>query len=140
VVRKILLIDDQPHDNRRAIRKLAETGYEVVMAYGPMGAVFELRQHPDIDLVILDCILPRENYDEKTTKGGTLTGHVLYKEHIEKLGIPVVIWSVLGQAFDDQEVSWGKSVILKARKRMEEDELVQLVERAESLLASGGHE
>jgi len=110
---------------------LEESGYLVVKANGPAAAELRLRQHPDVDLVVLDCILPCEEFDEVETQQGTLTGYLLYKKYIEKLEIPVILWSGLAQAF---ALGWGKNVILKARKQMHESELLDLVERSESLL------
>lgn len=133
---KILLIEDQLTDNRRSIAKLREEGYELLLASGPAAAKMQLEEHPDLDLIVLDCIMAPGEYSAADTREGALTGYRLYKNVLEETRIPVVLWTVLGEAFasGQEGLDWGESVILKARKRMEEDELVNLVERAEAIL------
>jgi CheY-like chemotaxis protein len=132
------LIEDQQTDNRRAIEQLKLAGYEVIPAFGPEGAASQLEENPDIDLIILDSIMEPGCYSLDETRQGTLTGLVLYKRLLERTGIPVAVWSVLGAAFDPPKTSgmegWGESVILKSRKRMDQDALVDLVARCEEIL------
>jgi CheY-like chemotaxis protein len=132
MIHKILLIEDELSVNRRAIEKLVMAGYEVIKAIGPSAAERQLRRNPDLDLIILDCIMPPEVYSDTDTQQGTLTGYVIYQKLLKNLQVPVVLWTVLGQAFDAGPggIEWGSNVVLKVRKRMENDELLNLVERA----------
>lgn len=138
MIKRILLVEDQQSQNRRAIDALLQAGYEVVRAPGPESAKRRLRENPDIDLVILDCIMPPECYSEEETQQGTATGIALYMDVLRARRIPVAIWSVLGEipapttpaSGDD----WAKGIILRTRKRVESDELVNLVQRCEGIL------
>jgi len=138
-IRKILLIEDQPYDHRRSIQALADTNYILIKANGPGAAKRRIAQHSDIDLIILDCILPREHFSIEETQNGTLTGFRLYETLLRDLGKPIAVWTVLAQAVapprDETALHWGDTVILKQRKQMAKDELVDLVARCESILS-----
>lgn len=55
---RILVVDDEP-DIRRIIRILLETsGYEVAEAQNGLAAVEYIRQQPNIDLVLMDIMMP----------------------------------------------------------------------------------
>jgi len=142
MIKRVLLIEDQPHENRRAIRKLEEAGYDVIRAVGPETAKRRLRENPDIDLVILDCIMPPECYTEEETNEGTTTGITLYMDALQTREIPVAIWTVLGEiprpAGASVPSGWDKMIILRTRKKTESDELVDLVHRCEAILAGRG--
>lgn len=140
MIHKILLIEDQLSVNRRAIEELVNNGYQIVKAISPSAAKKQLHRNPDVDLIILDCIMPPEDFSGEETHQGTLTGYVIYNTLLREMRTPIVLWTVLGQAFQfvpgSGDVNWGDNVVLKVRKRMEKDELVSLVERVKAAQAS----
>lgn len=55
---RILVVDDEP-DIRRICRILLETGgYTVLEAATGAEAVEQLRQHPELDLILMDIMMP----------------------------------------------------------------------------------
>ena len=55
---RILVVDDEP-DIRRICRILLETGgYTVLEAATGAEAVEQVRQHPELDLILMDIMMP----------------------------------------------------------------------------------
>jgi len=60
-VAHILVVDDEP-DIRRICRILLETGgYTVLEAATGAEAVEQVRQHPELDLILMDIMMPNLN-------------------------------------------------------------------------------
>ena len=58
---RILVVDDEP-DIRRICRILLETGgYTVLEAATGAEAVEQVRQHPELDLILMDIMMPNLN-------------------------------------------------------------------------------
>ena len=67
---RILVVDDEP-DIRRICRILLETGgYTVLEAATGAEAVEQVRQHPELDLILMDIMMPVMDGD------GAATGHI----------------------------------------------------------------
>jgi DNA-binding response OmpR family regulator len=58
-VRRILVVDDEPHIGRIIQFKLEQGPYDVLMSYDGIAALEILRRDDPIDLVLLDIMLPR---------------------------------------------------------------------------------
>jgi DNA-binding response OmpR family regulator len=58
-VRRILVVDDEPHIGRIIQIKLEQGPYDVLMSYDGIAALEILRRDDPIDLVLLDIMLPR---------------------------------------------------------------------------------
>jgi DNA-binding response OmpR family regulator len=58
-VRRILVVDDEPHIGRIIQFKLEQGPYDVLMCHDGIAALDILRREDPIDLVLLDIMLPR---------------------------------------------------------------------------------
>jgi DNA-binding response OmpR family regulator len=58
-VRRILVVDDEPHIGRIIQFKLEQGPYDVLMSHDGIAALEILRRNDPIDLVLLDIMLPR---------------------------------------------------------------------------------
>ena len=59
----ILLVDDDPFMLRLMDLILREAGYEIIQARSGEAALEAIRQHPQVDLVISDVVMPGMNGD-----------------------------------------------------------------------------
>lgn len=55
---KLLLIDDDAFLRDMYATKFSQSGYEVSVADGPMAGISELEKNPDVDVILLDMIMP----------------------------------------------------------------------------------
>lgn len=55
---KLLLIDDDAFLRDMYAIKFSQEGYEVAVADGPMSGIAEIKKHPDLDVILLDMIMP----------------------------------------------------------------------------------
>ncbi len=62
--RSILLVDDEPAVRLVTGRMLMELGHQVVTADSGRRAVELLREHPDVDLVVLDLTMPEQSGEQ----------------------------------------------------------------------------
>jgi DNA-binding response OmpR family regulator len=58
-VRRILVVDDEPHSGRIIQFTLEQGPYDVLMSFDGIAALEILRRDDPIDLVLLDIMLPR---------------------------------------------------------------------------------
>lgn len=58
-VRRILVVDDEPHVGRIIQFKLEQDPYDVLVSHDGIAALDILRREDPIDLVLLDIMLPR---------------------------------------------------------------------------------
>jgi DNA-binding response OmpR family regulator len=58
-VRRILVVDDEPHIGRIFQFKLVQGPYDVLLCHDGIAALDLLRREDPIDLVLLDIMLPR---------------------------------------------------------------------------------
>jgi DNA-binding response OmpR family regulator len=58
-VRRILVVDDEPHVGRIIQFKLEQGPYDVLVSHDGIAALDILRREDPIDLVLLDIMLPR---------------------------------------------------------------------------------
>jgi DNA-binding response OmpR family regulator len=58
-VRRILVVDDEPHVGRIIQFKLEQGPYDVLLSHDGIAALDILRREDPIDLVLLDIMLPR---------------------------------------------------------------------------------
>lgn len=96
-MKNILFIDD---DKRMEIygNWLKDKGYNVIMVDTPGKALEALKEKKDINLIILDIIMPYEEegiFSKKNTDSGKKTGVALFDE-IRKImpDIPIIVFTI----------------------------------------------
>ncbi len=55
---KLLLIDDDAFLRDMYATKFSQSGYEVLSADGSVAGLAEIKKHPDVDVILLDMIMP----------------------------------------------------------------------------------
>ena len=89
---RILVVDDEP-DIRRICRILLETGgYTVLEAATGAEAVEQVRQHPELDLILMDIMMPEMDGYEATRRIRALPD-------AKKAALPIV--AMTANAFED---------------------------------------
>ena len=89
---RILVVDDEP-DIRRICRILLETGgYTVLEAATGAEAVEQVRQHPELDLILMDIMMP--NMD-----GITATKRIRTMNRQDAKDIPII--AMTANAFEE---------------------------------------
>ena len=58
---KILAVDDEPFNLDILTDSLTDAGYTVIPASDGVAALEQLERHPDIDVIVLDRMMPRMN-------------------------------------------------------------------------------
>ena len=85
---RILVVDDEA-DIRRIIRILLESrGYRVLEAPNGRLAVETIRKEPDVDLILLDIMMPK------------LDGWQVCREIRKKSNVPIIMITAKGETFD----------------------------------------
>ncbi|MDQ6419650.1 ATP-binding protein [Paenibacillus sp. LHD-117] len=54
----VLIVDDEPANIHTLMSMLRRNGYNVVTAYSAKEAISKMRQHPQVDLAIIDVMMP----------------------------------------------------------------------------------
>ncbi len=105
-MKKGLILDDNPENNKKYIEKVAQN-YSLDIVFRLVSAK-RLIQSRDYDFIVLDVMMPTENYeiDDETT-----TGFEFYKKEVEgkmkNKHAQIVFWSRLEKdAFYD---FWGEN-------------------------------
>jgi DNA-binding response OmpR family regulator len=88
----ILLVEDDKVLQELYYDRFIQAGFNVIQAFDGMQAIDRLDSHPEIQLVLLDLMLPR-------LSGYDVLAHV--KQDAETRNIPVIIVSALADV-DDQ--------------------------------------
>lgn len=104
---KLLLIDDDVFLRDMYAKKFADSGYAVEVAEGPSGALAKLRRQPDVDIILLDMIMPGMSGTELIRA---------IKREFPKLHAKCIVLSNQGQAEDIAEAKAAGAVgyIIKA--------------------------
>lgn len=78
IKKKILVVDDEPFNLDILTEYLSEAGYEVISAEDGLVALKRLQEHPDVDLVVLDRMMPHMDGIEvlKTIKSDDKLKHI----------------------------------------------------------------
>lgn len=118
--RSILLVDDEPAVRLVTGRMLTELGHQVVTADSGRRAVELLREHPDVDLVVLDLTMPEQS-------GEQTLGHL----RAVRDDLPVVITS----GFQEEDAS----ALLQARNVVGFLDKPHTMTSLEMILASVAH-
>jgi len=87
-VRHVLVADDEPHIGRIIKMKLEQGPFRVTLAYDGQQAIDLLEQQQDIDLVLLDLMMPHRS-------GLDVLQHVRASERLRDL--PCIILTAAGQ-------------------------------------------
>lgn len=86
--RHVLVADDEPHIGRIIKMKLEQGPFRVTLAYDGQQAIDVLEREPDIDLVLLDLMMPLRS-------GLDVLRHVRASERLRDL--PCIILTAAGQ-------------------------------------------
>ncbi|HPJ89355.1 MAG TPA: diguanylate cyclase [Thermotogota bacterium] len=90
---KILIVDDEK-PNRKILSALLEDDFEIILAKDGKQVFERLRDNKDIDLIILDIMLPdMDGYD--------ILKHIKNNEHLKE--IPVIVISVLDSLENEEK-------------------------------------
>jgi len=86
---KILVVDDELLNREMLALDLEEAGMEVILAEDGVAALSQLKQVPDIDVLVLDCMMPRMDGLELTKK---LKSDPRYRD------IPIIMQTAAGRS------------------------------------------
>ncbi|HLP59616.1 MAG TPA: hypothetical protein VK186_12330 [Candidatus Deferrimicrobium sp.] len=124
--KRVLLIEDEKEMNFRLINRLKES-YEVENAISVEAAINALELYPnEFELIILDVMMAPGPYNMTETDEGIETGWVLYKNELQKLSVPIIVWTRNSDIFGK---SWGTNVKEKLIKSSDEDQLVNVARK-----------
>ena len=103
-MKKVLILDDNPLNNKKYIEKVEQNYY--VDRVLKLVSAKRLIQSRDYDFIVIDVMMPTENYD---IDDETTTGFVFYQKEVEgkekNVNAQIVFWSRLEKdAFDE---FWG---------------------------------
>jgi CheY-like chemotaxis protein len=92
--RHVLVADDEPHIGRIIKMKLEQGPFRVTLAYDGQEAIDVLETHPDIDLVLLDLMMPN-------LSGLDVLARIRSSENLKHL--PCIILTAAGQEAQHQK-------------------------------------
>jgi len=92
----ILFVDDEPNFIQYCAYALEREGYDVAIVTRPSDAIEMIKERGDIEVIILDMMLPSDIYKRTDTKHGRLTGKLLLND-IRKINpkVPIILHSVV---------------------------------------------
>ncbi len=104
----ILLVEDDEGVRAFVTKALKAMGYTVVRADNGPAALKEIRNNPDIDLLLTDVILPRgltgyeiaHQFRANHPDSGIILSSGYTGEHIKKNGLEKVDWPLLSKPYD----------------------------------------
>lgn len=90
---RVMIVDDE-RLNRRVLSELLEAQYDVIIAKSGMQALERVDANPDIDLILLDVMMPEMNGHEVLRR---------LKENDATKDIPVIFITALNSAGDEED-------------------------------------
>jgi len=118
MLKKILVIDDEPELVKAATVRLQASGYEVISAYDGQEGIGKAKEGKP-DLILLDIIMPKKDGYEVCKN---------LKSNPKTRDIPIIIFTASGQeGLEKKCMAIGASAMI--RKPFETAELLELVDK-----------